>query len=141
IYFDEAQQPQNGARYAVVANDPLALAPLVRKTLAGLDSTVPLNMMQTYEQYLHDAMTGMISAAVNLAIDAGIALLLARMAASLLYGVHSADVVVFGTTVVAIAGIALLAAYIPARRAALVEPVEALRNEYSQRSAFSGQEI
>ena len=188
IYFDEAQQPQNGARYAVVANDPLALAPMVRKTLAGLDSTVPLNMMQTYEQYLHDAMTGMINAAVNLAIDAAIALLLAaigifavmanlvgerrreigvrltmgadrrdvlrmflrkagfltgigiaiglplavvlaRMAASLLYGVHSADVVVFGTTVVAIAGIALLAAYIPARRAALVEPVEALRNE------------
>jgi len=188
IYFDEAQQPQDGARYAVVADDPLTLAPTVRKTLAVLDATVPLDMVQTYEQYLHDAMTGMINAAVNLDIDAAIALLLAavgifgvmanlvgerkreigvrltlgadrgdvlrlflrkaailtgiglaigvplagglaRMWASLLYGVHAADFTVFITTIVAIAAIALLSAYFPARRAALVQPVEALRNE------------
>jgi putative ABC transport system permease protein len=188
IYFDEAQQPQDGARYAVVADDPLALAPLVRKTLAGLDPTVPLNMVQTYEQYLHDSMVGMINAAANLSIDAAIALLLAaigifgvmanlvgerrreigvrltmgaargdvlrmfmkkaavltgigfvigiplaaglaRLAANLLYGVRAGNVGIFVTTTVAIAGIALLAAYLPARWAAHVEPSEALRGE------------
>src|SRR6185437_14323303 len=39
----------------------------------------PLNMVQTYEQYLHDSMVGLINAAAKLSIDAAIALLLAAI--------------------------------------------------------------
>jgi ABC-type antimicrobial peptide transport system permease subunit len=54
---------------------------------------------------------------------------LARMVANLLYGVRPGDILVFATTSILIAGIALLAAYLPARRAAQVDPVESLWSE------------
>jgi predicted permease len=66
---------------------------------------------------------------IGLAIGVPLAAGLARMVANLMYGVHPGDIAVFGSTSVAIAGTALLAAYLPARRAAQVDPVESLRNE------------
>ena len=54
---------------------------------------------------------------------------LARMAASLLYQVRPDDPMVFASITVAIAGIALLASWLPARRASRVDPMHALRNE------------
>jgi ABC-type antimicrobial peptide transport system permease subunit len=66
---------------------------------------------------------------VGLAIGVPLAAALARGVAKLLLGVHPGDIAVFATTTIAIAGIALLAAYLPARRAAHVDPMESLRNE------------
>ena len=66
---------------------------------------------------------------IGLAIGIPLAAALARGVANLLYGVRPGDVAVFASTIVAIAGIALLAAYVPARRAAHVDPVESLRSE------------
>lgn len=66
---------------------------------------------------------------VGLAIGIPLAAALARGVANLLFGVRPGDIAVFGTTTIAIAGIALLAAYLPARRAAQVDPVESLRSE------------
>jgi predicted permease len=68
-------------------------------------------------------------AGVGIAIGIVMAALLARAMANLLFGVRPGDIVVFVTTIVAIAGIALLSAYLPARRAAGVDPVESLRSE------------
>jgi ABC-type lipoprotein release transport system permease subunit len=48
---------------------------------------------------------------------------------SLLFGVRSWDVSTPGAVVVVLVTSALLASYIPARRAASVDPVEALRGE------------
>ena len=48
---------------------------------------------------------------------------------SLLFGVHARDVPTLASVAVLLAGCALLASYIPARRAASVNPVEALRAE------------
>jgi ABC-type antimicrobial peptide transport system permease subunit len=48
---------------------------------------------------------------------------------SLLFGVHAGDVPTLAGVAALLAGCALLASYIPARRAASVNPVEALRAE------------
>lgn len=57
------------------------------------------------------------------------AVLLARGIASLLYGVRPDDPTVFGGIVVAIAAIALGSSWLPARHAAGVDPMEALREQ------------
>ncbi|HTX41685.1 MAG TPA: ABC transporter permease [Acidobacteriaceae bacterium] len=80
IYLDAAQMPPLRATYVIVSDgNPLALAPAVRRALAGIDNTLPLDFVQTYEQYLHDTTIGLTYAASMLASDAGIALLLAAI--------------------------------------------------------------
>jgi ABC-type antimicrobial peptide transport system permease subunit len=57
------------------------------------------------------------------------AVLMGRGIASLLFGVRPNDPTVFGGIVVSIGVIALISSWIPARRAAGVDPMEALRDE------------
>jgi predicted permease len=52
-----------------------------------------------------------------------------RLMSSMLYGVKPNDPVTFGATAVCVIAIALLASYVPAARAARVDPVVALRYE------------
>jgi ABC-type antimicrobial peptide transport system permease subunit len=54
---------------------------------------------------------------------------LARMVANLLYGVRSGDPLVFATITMAITGITLLASWLPAWRAAHIDPIAALRDQ------------
>ena len=189
MYTDVLQWPIGETRYVVTTDgSPLALAPAVRKTLAAIDSTLPLDQMETYAQDIHEQTTGLMYAAAMLGVDAAIALLLAaigiygvmanlveerrreigvrlamgarredvlgmilrragvltgigtlvgvamavflaRGIASLLVGVHPNDPFVFGAIIVSIAAIALLSSWIPAQRAAGVDPMEALRDE------------
>jgi len=189
VYMDAAQMPPEGMEYAIVARgDPMALVPTARHVLAGLDSNLPINNVETYAQLLHEDLIGLIQVAVMLGIDAAIALLLAaiglfgvmanlvgeqtreigvrlamgarredvlrmilrraswltgiglvaglllaaglsHVAANLLLGVRSNDPVVFSTVAMFIAAISLGASWIPARRAARVDPIDALRSE------------
>ncbi len=57
------------------------------------------------------------------------ALAASRALATLLFGVTPADPLTFGAVAAALAIIALLATYVPARRAAAVDPMRALRDE------------
>jgi putative ABC transport system permease protein len=53
----------------------------------------------------------------------------ARLMRSQLYGVSAADPITFIVVPLVLASVALLATYIPARRAAKVDPMTALRQE------------
>ena len=189
VYVSEAQLPQPDMTYAIVTSgDPLALAPAVRKTLAGLDSSLPLDGVESYATFMHEKLTGMFYVAAMLGFDALVALLLAaigifgvmanlvgertreigvRLAmgaqredvlrmilrraawltgigvasglvlafalahgvANLLYQVSPNDPLIFSTITATITAVALLASWLPARRAARIDPMVALRDE------------
>jgi putative ABC transport system permease protein len=80
VYMSAAQMPPQRATYALMTDgDPLALAAPARKALAGLDPTLPLDVLMTYQEYLHELLTGLMYAAAMLAVDALIAMLLAAI--------------------------------------------------------------
>jgi putative ABC transport system permease protein len=72
---------------------------------------------------------GMKLAAIGLLIGVAASLGLTRFLQSMLYGVRPSDPFVLASVILILAVIALLACYIPARRAARVDPVIALREE------------
>jgi len=72
---------------------------------------------------------GMRPTLLGLLIGVAGALALARVMSSLIYGVSPTDVLTFLSVSVVLASIALLASIIPARRAAKVDPIVALRYE------------
>jgi predicted permease len=189
VYLNAAQMPPRGATFMVTAaGDPLALAPAVRREMAALDPSVPLDEMQTYQQYLTMALTGLIYVAATLSVNAFIGLLLAamgifgvmgnlvaertreigvrialgarpqdmlamilrraalltgvgvtlgitlaagmaRLSANLIFGVRPYDPAVFVSITATIVVITLLVSWGPARRAASVDPMRALRTE------------
>jgi predicted permease len=66
---------------------------------------------------------------LGLAIGLPVTLAAGRALASQLYGVKSYDPLVLGCAAVVLAACALIASFLPARRAASIDPMQALRNE------------
>ncbi len=78
---------------------------------------------------LHVVRDGLRLTLVGVAIGLVGALLLSRIVSALLYGTTATDPTTFVCTSAILVGVALLASYIPARRAAKVDPMRALRHE------------
>ncbi len=72
---------------------------------------------------------GMVLIAIGAGIGLGLAFLATRVLKSLLFGVSATDPLTFTVVVILLVAVALLACYMPARRATKVDPLEALRYE------------
>jgi putative ABC transport system permease protein len=65
----------------------------------------------------------------GMAIGLGVALAITRIISSLLFGIGATDPVTFSAISLLLAGVAMLACYVPARRATKVDPMISLRYE------------
>lgn len=72
---------------------------------------------------------GMRLAALGVALGLAASIALVRLMASLLFGVSAYDPITLGVVAALLAAVALLANYVPARRAAKIDPMVALRYE------------
>jgi predicted permease len=72
---------------------------------------------------------GLVLAGIGVAIGLGVAAGLTRLLSTLLYGITPLDPVTFAAVPLVLVTATLLASYLPARRAAAVDPVEALKVE------------
>jgi predicted permease len=72
---------------------------------------------------------GLILTIAGLSVGLVASLFLTRFVRTMLFGVGSSDLLTFSTVAVVLGVVALFACYLPARRAAAVDPMQALRTE------------
>jgi putative ABC transport system permease protein len=72
---------------------------------------------------------GLALAATGIVLGIGVAVVITRVMAAFLFGVGPMDPITYAVVSGALAAVALLATYLPARRASQVDPVVALRAE------------
>jgi predicted permease len=71
---------------------------------------------------------GLLLTGAGIAVGLGVALVLTRIMSALLFGVSPIDPVTYVTVAAGLATVALLATYLPARRASRTDPIIALRS-------------
>jgi putative ABC transport system permease protein len=92
----------------------------------GIRTALGAARWSLYSLVLKDLMGMMVG---GLTVGLGGALVLMRFARSLLFGIQPADPLVISTAMAVLTGAAVIAGGLPTRRAALVDPVVALRDE------------
>lgn len=95
----------------------------VRLYIPGREVSSTAEVATTYEAIVHrlEQIPGVTSV--------GLAFGVTRLMSAVLFGVNPADPLTFGLVAVGLRLVALLGSYLPARRAAGVDPTEALRGE------------
>jgi putative ABC transport system permease protein len=76
-----------------------------------------------------DRSTGFGLILIGVGLGLALAFAATRVLKSVLFGVSASDPLTFGAVVMLLVGVALLACYLPARRATRVDPLIALRYE------------
>ncbi len=80
VYLDDAQLAPSNTTYAVITEgNPIAIANAARKALSSLDAGLPLDNLESWQQMLHEQLTGLMYTAAMLGVDALIALLLSAI--------------------------------------------------------------
>ena len=79
--------------------------------------------------FRHVLMQGLHLALLGVAAGIAASLMLTRYLRGMLYGVGAVDWPTFATVAIALTAVALIACFVPARRAASIEPADALRIE------------
>ena len=97
-----------------------------RKQEVGIRMALGAHTGDVVRMVLREAMT---LAGLGIVFGLVLSFFLTRVLATLLFEVSATDVTTFTVTTVLLAAVALVASYLPARRAAAVDPVAALRNE------------
>ena len=92
----------------------------------GIRLAIGANRSQVLTMILRQ---GLVLAAVGIAVGLVAAFALTRLMASLLYQVRAADPLTFVAVPLMLVVVALIASYLPARRATRVSPVIALRTQ------------
>src|SRR5206468_4101016 len=113
------------AVYTPLYQDYSGTVTLVARTRS--DSRQVLSALRSEVQKLDPSIS--VYAAKTLKEHMSTSLFPARMVKSMLYGVTASDPITFTCVALLLFGIALLACWIPARRASRVEPMIALRAE------------
>lgn len=72
---------------------------------------------------------GLILSGIGVAIGLGLAFGLTRLMSGLLFGVSATDPITYGVVAAGLIAVALTASYLPARRAASLDPITVLRAE------------
>ena len=72
---------------------------------------------------------GLALSGVGIVIGVVVAAALGRLMSSVLFGVEPMDLVAYAAAIGVIVAAAALASYVPARRAAMIDPIETLRAE------------
>ena len=97
-----------------------------RSTELGLRAALGASPGKLKRMMLRHAL---VLAVIGIVIGTGLALVLGRLSAILLYGISPFDPMILLLAAVLLLAVVLLASYLPARRAAAVQPVQALRYE------------
>ena len=85
--------------------------------------------LATVKAHVSRESDGMRLASIGLGLGLAAALLVTRLVASLLYGVSPTDPVAFSGVAALLLLATLAASWLPARRAARVDPIKALKHE------------
>ncbi len=104
----------------------MAFAVATRKREIGIRMALGADYSQVFGQVM---LEGVVLITIGLALGVPIALWASRFAASFLYGLSATDPVTYIVVAVVLAGIALIATWMPARRAAKLDPMVASRHE------------
>ena len=107
-------------------SEPMALRPAVERAVSSLDQDVFVWDFRTADARISEFLAEPRFRAILFSVFAGMALLLAAIG---IYGVQPADPLTFAAVSAVLLGVAALASYLPARRAAKTDPMVALRHE------------
>ncbi len=104
----------------------LAYSITLRRREIGIRLAIGADPAAVTRMILRNAL---VIAGAGILIGLAAAFALTRFMEKLIFGISASDPVTFAVVTLLLAAIALLAGYVPARRAAKIDPLEALRQE------------